>query len=55
MPYIIDAVKAYATVGEVCNTLKGVFGEYKEPATILKTKRIRVLLAKAGLDGHDRE
>ena len=32
MPYIIDAVKAYATVGEVSNTLKGVFGEYKEPA-----------------------
>ena len=32
MPYIIDAVKAYATVGEVSNTLKEVFGEYKEPA-----------------------
>lgn len=32
MPCIIDAVKAYATVGEVSNTLKGVFGEYKEPA-----------------------
>ena len=32
MPYIIDAVKAYATVGEVSDTLKEVFGEYKEPA-----------------------
>lgn len=32
MPCIIDAVKAYATVGEVCDTLKEVFGEYKEPA-----------------------
>lgn len=32
MPYIIDAVKAYATVGEICDTLKEVFGEYQEPA-----------------------
>ncbi len=32
MPPIIDAVKAYATVGEICSTLKEVFGEYKEPA-----------------------
>lgn len=29
MPYILDAVKAYATVGEICNTLRDVFGEYK--------------------------
>ncbi|MFP9193383.1 methylmalonyl-CoA mutase [Natrialbaceae archaeon A-CW1-1] len=28
MPYIIDAVKAYATVGEVCNVLRDEFGEY---------------------------
>ncbi|NHN47713.1 methylmalonyl-CoA mutase family protein [Halostella sp. JP-L12] len=28
MPYIVDAVKAYATVGEVCNVLRDVFGEY---------------------------
>ncbi|MGE5807704.1 MAG: methylmalonyl-CoA mutase, partial [Nitrospirota bacterium] len=32
VPFIIDAVKAYATVGEICGVLKGVFGEYKEPA-----------------------
>jgi methylmalonyl-CoA mutase N-terminal domain/subunit len=32
MPFIIDAVKAYATVGEICGVLKGVFGEYREPA-----------------------
>ncbi|CAM3804578.1 acyl-CoA mutase large subunit family protein [Alkalicoccus chagannorensis] len=25
---IIDAVKAYATVGEICHTLRSVFGEY---------------------------
>ncbi len=30
MPYIIDAVKAYASVGEICNTMRNVFGEYKE-------------------------
>ena len=28
MPYIIDAVKAYATTGEICNALRDVFGEY---------------------------
>jgi methylmalonyl-CoA mutase N-terminal domain/subunit len=32
MPFIIEAVKAYATVGEICGSLKEVFGEYKEPA-----------------------
>jgi methylmalonyl-CoA mutase N-terminal domain/subunit len=32
MPFLIDAVKAYATVGEICGVLKEVFGEYKEPA-----------------------
>jgi methylmalonyl-CoA mutase N-terminal domain/subunit len=31
MPPIIEAVKAYATVGEVCAALKEVFGEYEEP------------------------
>ncbi|MHC3437708.1 acyl-CoA mutase large subunit family protein [Natrialbaceae archaeon A-gly3] len=29
MPYIIDAVKAYATVGEVCNVFRDEFGEYQ--------------------------
>ncbi|WP_435345137.1 acyl-CoA mutase large subunit family protein [Haloarchaeobius sp. HRN-SO-5] len=28
MPYIVDCVKAYATVGEVCDVLRDVFGEY---------------------------
>ncbi|WP_254863221.1 acyl-CoA mutase large subunit family protein [Halovivax gelatinilyticus] len=28
MPYIIDAVKAYATVGEICDVLREEFGEY---------------------------
>jgi methylmalonyl-CoA mutase N-terminal domain/subunit len=30
MPPILEAVKAYATIGEICNTLREVFGEYKE-------------------------
>jgi methylmalonyl-CoA mutase N-terminal domain/subunit len=34
MPPIIDAVKAYAGVGEICNTLRSVFGEYKETVVI---------------------
>ncbi len=29
MPYIIDAVKNHATTGEISNTLREVFGEYK--------------------------
>lgn len=34
MPYIIDAVKVYAGIGEICNTLREVFGEYKESVVI---------------------
>jgi methylmalonyl-CoA mutase, N-terminal domain len=30
MPYIIDAVRAYATVGEICEALKAVYGTYEE-------------------------
>jgi len=30
MPHILDSVKAYATVGEICERLKRVFGEYRE-------------------------
>lgn len=30
MPFILDAVKAYATLGEICNVLRGVFGEYEQ-------------------------
>jgi methylmalonyl-CoA mutase N-terminal domain/subunit len=29
MPFIIDAVRAYATTGEICNVLREVFGEYR--------------------------
>jgi methylmalonyl-CoA mutase N-terminal domain/subunit len=32
MPFILDAVKAYATVGEICDALRGVYGTYEESA-----------------------
>jgi methylmalonyl-CoA mutase N-terminal domain/subunit len=32
MPYLYEAVKAYATVGEICDTLRVVFGTYEEVA-----------------------
>lgn len=71
MPFLIEAVKTYATLGEICQTLKEVFGEYKEreaeelpvvwPQDFLRVlqqhkldKPVRILLAKSGLDGHDR-
>ncbi|MBI1789640.1 MAG: methylmalonyl-CoA mutase family protein [Acidobacteria bacterium] len=34
MPYILDAVRAYATLGEICNALRDVFGSYQEPSSI---------------------
>ena len=30
MPGILEAVRAYATVGEICEAMKPVFGEYRE-------------------------
>lgn len=30
MPYIIDAVRAYATLGEISDSLRAVFGEYQD-------------------------
>lgn len=32
MPFILEAVKEYATLGEICGTLREVFGEYKPPS-----------------------
>jgi methylmalonyl-CoA mutase N-terminal domain/subunit len=32
MPFILDCVHSYATLGETCDILREVFGEYKEPA-----------------------
>ena len=30
MPPVVDAVRAYATLGEIADVLRGVFGEYRE-------------------------
>ncbi len=29
VPCLLDAVKVYATIGEICDTLRGVYGEHK--------------------------
>ena len=34
MPPILDAVRAYATLGEICGTMREVFGEYRPPTVI---------------------
>jgi methylmalonyl-CoA mutase N-terminal domain/subunit len=34
MPYIIDAVKVYATTGEICDAMRDVFGEHKVGGTV---------------------
>ena len=70
MPALIDAVSTYATIGEISETLKGVWGEYQEldvTSPGLSTQElkevtdgrhfsgpVRFLLAKGGLDGHTR-
>jgi methylmalonyl-CoA mutase N-terminal domain/subunit len=32
MPFIMEAVKEYATLGEICGALREAFGEYKPPS-----------------------
>ena len=32
MPYFLECVRSYATVGEMCDVLRKVFGTYEEPA-----------------------
>ncbi|MBN1243176.1 MAG: methylmalonyl-CoA mutase family protein [Spirochaetales bacterium] len=34
MPPIVEAVKAYATLGEICDVLRATFGEYQQKVTI---------------------
>ncbi len=34
MPHFIRCAEAYATLGEQCAVLRGVFGEYREPAAV---------------------
>jgi methylmalonyl-CoA mutase, N-terminal domain len=70
MPAMLEAVKAYATIGEMCATLTQVFGLYTDPSvSVVSGKQgsglppiqactegppLRILVAKPGLDGHDR-
>ncbi|HOR00847.1 MAG TPA: methylmalonyl-CoA mutase family protein [Anaerolineae bacterium] len=35
MPPILQAVQTYATLGEICDVLRGVFGEYRPSANVL--------------------
>jgi methylmalonyl-CoA mutase N-terminal domain/subunit len=32
MPYILDCVRTYATLGEICDELRSVYGTYEEPS-----------------------
>jgi methylmalonyl-CoA mutase N-terminal domain/subunit len=34
MPFVLEAVRAYATLGEMTQVLKDVFGEFREPVGI---------------------
>jgi len=34
LPFILEAVKSYATLGEICDVLRGVFGEYQQVSTL---------------------
>jgi methylmalonyl-CoA mutase N-terminal domain/subunit len=34
MPFLLDAVRAYATLGEICDALRGVFGSYQETSLV---------------------
>jgi methylmalonyl-CoA mutase N-terminal domain/subunit len=32
MPHLLEAVKAFATLGEICDAMRDVFGTYEEVA-----------------------
>jgi methylmalonyl-CoA mutase N-terminal domain/subunit len=34
MPHLMEAVRAYATLGEIVDVMKAVFGKYEEPTWI---------------------
>jgi methylmalonyl-CoA mutase N-terminal domain/subunit len=34
MPYILESVRAYATIGEICDVLRAAFGVYRPPVTV---------------------
>ncbi|MEE9566157.1 MAG: methylmalonyl-CoA mutase family protein [Desulfobacteria bacterium] len=33
MPYLVDAASAYATLQEMCDVFRNVFGVYRDPST----------------------
>lgn len=35
MPYLIESVKTYATLGEICGVMRQVFGEYKPEKVVI--------------------
>ena len=34
MPAILESVKAYATLGEICGVLKAEWGDYRPPTVV---------------------
>ena len=34
MPYLVEATKAYSTIGEITNVLKETYGTFREPVAI---------------------
>jgi len=34
MPYLLDCVRAYATLGEICDAWRGVFGTWQESTAV---------------------
>ena len=34
MPYVLEAVKTYATLGEICDVMRDVFGEYQQSVNL---------------------
>ena len=54
MPALIDAVRAYATEGEIVGRARGGLRHlHRESDRVMPDTRI-IVLAKLGLDGHDR-
>ena len=59
VPPVLDAVKVYASGGEICDALREVFGSYTPDSLTpgssvarMAERPLRVLLAKLGLDSH---
>ena len=69
MPPVLEAVKAYATLGEISDVFRKVWGAVPRrwrllnagvpalpftPSSRMPDRKLRILVAKPGLDGHDR-